>query len=138
MLSCISRTIVAQGIIDLQECRPPRLIQGSRDQEAPDETAINKDIKGGRNRTGVDFNPLWFRIIYREIDLEKEPNQTLYYPLFRLPGQKIFFPYCCLSSPPNRWWCMTILTGMRFSRKNTSFRQKTSLAVWKWNSNHIR
>jgi gliding motility associated protien GldN len=76
-----------------QERKTPRLGRGERTEEKesslPQLTVRAQDMN--ERLTQEIGNARWMRIIYREIDLTKEQNAPLYYPLRPVNGNANFF-----------------------------------------------
>jgi gliding motility associated protien GldN len=77
-----------------QERRSPRARTGSREAEKKDsglpELTVRAQDMNERMIQEVG-NARWMRVIYREIDLEKEQNAPLYYPVKPLNGNMNLF-----------------------------------------------
>ncbi|MDD2435951.1 MAG: gliding motility protein GldN [Massilibacteroides sp.] len=76
-----------------QERRTPRFERGERTEEKesslPELTVRAQDMN--ERLTQEIGNARWMRVIYREIDLTKEQNAPLYYPLRPINGNVNFF-----------------------------------------------
>lgn len=76
-----------------QQQRGPEASRGARQQEktsgVPDLTVRAQDLN--QRMTQELGNARWMRIIYREIDLQKEQNAPLYYPVRPMNGSMNLF-----------------------------------------------
>ncbi|MDD4514420.1 gliding motility protein GldN [Massilibacteroides sp.] len=76
-----------------QERRTPRLERGERTQEStsslPELTVRAQDMN--ERLTQEIGNARWMRVIYREVDLSKEQNAPLYYPVRPINGTSNLF-----------------------------------------------
>jgi gliding motility associated protien GldN len=90
----VTETLMAQEPGNTQmERRIPRAGRGERTQErssrTPELTVRAQDMN---ERMTQDIgNARWMRVIYREVDLTKEVNASLYYPLRPLKGSMNLF-----------------------------------------------
>ncbi|WP_455628666.1 type IX secretion system ring subunit PorN/GldN [Parabacteroides chinchillae] len=92
----ISGTLQAQeeqGGANTQQRRSPRATRGERevkkDSNLPELTVRAQDMN--ERMTQEIGNAPWMRVIYRQIDLTKEQNAPLYYPVRPMNGQMNLF-----------------------------------------------
>lgn len=87
----VANTICAQET--QQERRSPQLQRGERTEEKssslPELTVRAQDMN--ERLTQEVGNARWMRVIYREVDLSKEQNAPLYYPVRPLNGMSNLF-----------------------------------------------